>query len=811
MRRGVKAFEDSNWRDQFAWLLLRVIAELSPCTSTSLIAHVSGGDPASERGRAPADSHARKLIFDALLKLEILDFIQSAQDQIAITDKGRQRLHNLRPRTPYFAVLRTLVPTLLAEYIPRLKRFCQHVLAAARLVTQQALQLNGDRALLIVRRARESALQIWKRKVAPIIGARATTLVDMLTQLARLCGIRAQAWDIVLGNWRRQASALLWTCAKASRRPQRAKLAGCGWLVISAGALLVVALSIAGGVTLLPDERAESSQLVGSADASRSPADAVEPDAPATLIARAEAIGTTAPSDIDQKPAETAATEPSSVEQQPADSPGATPGVTEQTPTDPIIATIRSMLTDPALRRGVASEDLAALQSFYAERNGPPLWMAGTGFSPRAQAAINEIQDADDWGLPSEAFDLPPADDVPATTEAQATDEIKLGVAILKYARFARGGRVSPSRISVLLDQRPSLRDPKTVLTEIGASAAPDAYLRSLHPKHEQFERLRQALTRARANSEARGRKPGNEPGIQRLIVNMERWRWMPAELGAFYVWNNVPEFTARVIKHGKSIYVEKTVVGQLKYATPIFSANMRAIVFNPEWVVPETIKLEDLQPRLRQVGFFGVPDTSILREHQLSVSYQGRPIDASTVDWGRANILQYTFTQPPGPDNVLGTLKFNFPNRYAIYMHDTVQPEFFDETVRTLSHGCIRVRQPDRLAQLLLAEDKGWSGEQVKSMLATGNNTVVTLNRPIPVHLTYFTAVVDEQGKLQTFADVYGLDSKIGSALFGKALKSDPPMLEASTQSGQRTSSFWRSAERSGDLTDSILGLFGN
>jgi len=525
-----------------------------------------------------------------------------------------------------------------------------------------------------------------------------------------------------------------------------------------------------------------------------------------------------APASEDDAPASPAASPasdddpPSSPAQAPA-SEAATPAVAaDQPPADPIVAAIRSKLADPALRKGAASADLAALQAFYAERSGPPLWITGMGFSARAQTVIGELQSADEWGLSSEAFDLPRAGDLPATTEAQATDEIKLSLAILKYARAARGGRVTPSRISVLFDQKPDLRNPKSVMTEIAASAAPDAYLRSLHPQQEQFERLRQALVKARANSEARGRKPGADPGIQRLIVNMERWRWMPAELGSYYVWNNVPAFTTRVIKNGKTIYVEKVIVGKLKYATPIFSSPMRSIVFNPQWVVPETVKLEDLQPRLRQGTFLGEPDISILREHKLSVSYQGRPVDAEKIDWGKANILHYTFTQPPGPENVLGTLKFNFPNKHAIYMHDTVQPELFAETVRTLSHGCIRVHDPDRLAALLLAEDKGWSAQQVKTMLAKGNNSAVPLKRPVPVHLTYFTIVVDDQGKVQTFADVYGLDSKLGAALLGKAVKLQAaPTVEAAAQDPRRKESAWRSATQTGGLADSISGLFGN
>ncbi len=172
--------------------------------------------------------------------------------------------------------------------------------------------------------------------------------------------------------------------------------------------------------------------------------------------------------------------------------------------------------------------------------------------------------------------------------EAQAVDEIKLDLAVLKYARYARGGRLTPSRVSPLFDQRPNLRDPKTVLTEIAAADSADAYLRSLHPKHPQFEQLRQELLRPRRSRQGAGRQRARQS--QRLIVNMERWRWMPPELGSFHVWNNVPEFNARVVKGGKSIYVEKTIVGQLKYATPFFSAPMRSIVFHPEWVVPETI-----------------------------------------------------------------------------------------------------------------------------------------------------------------------------------------------------------------------------
>jgi murein L,D-transpeptidase YcbB/YkuD len=555
------------------------------------------------------------------------------------------------------------------------------------------------------------------------------------------------------------------------------------------------------------DEPPVSPAAAPLGEAPREPADATETASTPSDTAEKPAETAAVAPDETQPPAEAVASPPAGSEDKPAVAPGesAPPAAETAPPAHPVVAAIREKLKDPVLRKSATDDDLAALEAFYGARSEPPLWITGMGFSSKAQGLITEIQKAGDWGLDPEAFDLPPASDLPGTTEAQAIDEIKLDLAALKYARFARGGRLSPARISNLFDQKVDVLDPGAVLAELAASASPGAYLVSLQPKHDQFEKLRQTLIKEMAAAKARGRKPMSDPAVQRLIVNMERWRWMPADLGTFYVWNNVPAFTTRVMKNGKSIYIEKAIVGQLKYATPIFSADMSSIVFNPEWTVPETIKLEDIQPRLRQMRG-GVPDVSVLRDNKLSVSYQGRPVDATTIDWERANILSYTFVQPPGPDNVLGVLKFNFPNRHAIYMHDTVQPGLFRETVRTLSHGCIRVHEPERLAALLLAEDKGWSERQVKDMLAKGNNTGVVLTRRIPVHLTYFTAAFDGIGKLRIYDDIYGLDKKMASALFGKA-----ESLSADTVAETKPKKRSASNAGLGGALNAIPGLFGN
>src|SRR3990170_3381021 len=240
---------------------------------------------------------------------------------------------------------------------------------------------------------------------------------------------------------------------------------------------------------------------------------AIPAAAPASEEGRdpADAVDTAVepPSGGDQKPADTAAVAPGEAQKQPTDTARA-PNEAEQKPADaavtpsdgapaptlaaepvlahPIVAEIRLKLKDPVLRKGAAADDLAALEAYYGELAGPPLWITTVGFSARAGTLIAEIQKAGDWGLSPEAFDLPPASDLPATTEAQAIDEIKLALAILKYARFAKGGRVSPGRISVLFDQKPNLLDPRIVLSEVAASASPGAYLTSLHPKQEQFE-----------------------------------------------------------------------------------------------------------------------------------------------------------------------------------------------------------------------------------------------------------------------------------------------------------------------------------
>jgi murein L,D-transpeptidase YcbB/YkuD len=259
-------------------------------------------------------------------------------------------------------------------------------------------------------------------------------------------------------------------------------------------------------------------------------------------------------------------------------------------------------------------------------------------------------------------------------------------------------------------------------------------------------------------------------------------------------VWNNSADFMLFVVKDNKTIYTDKTLVGTVDYATPVFSADMKTIVFNPDWNAPETVVKENIIPPLQKGNY------SILRVHKLFVSYNGQAVDATKVDWSRVNPLAYTFSQKAGPHNNLGKVKFLFPNRHTVYMHDTlpVRKKYFKQTSRMIGHECVRMEKPQQFAEVLLGADKNWPAAKVKELWDTGNNASVSLEHKIPVHMVYFTAVAEEDGKIDIATDVYGLDRKMAAALFGDATgfpvpppapKQPPPgESDSSTPAARRT-----------------------
>jgi murein L,D-transpeptidase YcbB/YkuD len=219
-----------------------------------------------------------------------------------------------------------------------------------------------------------------------------------------------------------------------------------------------------------------------------------------------------------------------------------------------------------------------------------------------------------------------------------------------------------------------------------------------------------------------------------------------------------------RVVKNGAAIHEERIVVGELGKQTSIFTRSLKTIVFKPLWRVPESIKVRELWPNLRRGG-------GMFRQHELQLqSKDGQPLDYRAIDWRTADIRDYEVVQPPGRRNVMGVVKFTFPSQHTIFMHDTIDKWMFASKQRTTSHGCLRLRNPMRMAEVVLAEDKGWEPERVQASMREGaaNNEIV-IEKKIPMHLVYFTAWVDDDGKLKTFNDIYGHEKRITLAIEGK------------------------------------------
>jgi L,D-transpeptidase YcbB len=485
----------------------------------------------------------------------------------------------------------------------------------------------------------------------------------------------------------------------------------------------------------------------------------------------------------------------------------------------PMIVELRSMLaTAPA---GAAEKELAdqtALSEFYAARKGPGIWLTETGFTARARALVKEIKNADAYGLDAKDFrlpDVPEGETTTSTPSAAAAAELQLSGAALKYARFARGGRITDpaEQLNSNLDRRPQWIEPKVILERLAGTEEPDAVLRSLHPKHPQFEKLRQLYVAALPKSGA----PLSTTS-KRLRTNMEMWRWMNDDMGDMHVLNNIPEFMQYVYKDGKIIRTEKIVAGMLDKPSSIFSRPLKYVVLRPQWRVPESIKVNEIWPSLIRGG-------GLMRQYDLQVeSKDGKPLDWHAIQWSKVDIRNYEVTQRSGPKSVLGRVKFSFPSQHTIYMHDTPDKYMFKSSQRTLSHGCLRVQKPMDLAEIILKEDKGWDKGKVAELDQSGPmNNEIAIEKRIPIHLVYFTAWVADDGRLKIYGDVYGHEKRVTQALDGDWNKIKKgrnhlapvetnfnPAAVAARQPPQINRILPRSAQKNATLGDIIGGALG-
>ncbi len=478
--------------------------------------------------------------------------------------------------------------------------------------------------------------------------------------------------------------------------------------------------------------------------------------------------------------------------------------------TELISEEIRKRLSRKFNRRNRAMQARGDLAAFYSERDYKPVWITDGQLNSKARQVIDELARAGKYGLDPEDYRTPVlndnADD--SLVDELAKAELMISGKALKYMRDANGERIDQTRLSRFLDRKAKPLDATEKLGGLADADDPARYLTSLHPQNRQFKALMAALA-AEKNGSADS-EPGERIRIPRgpvlrygmkhpqvalvrrrlgvpvlnnlidprvygsrlreavirfqksaglpaegiigvktrfalnapkpdrhkqIIANMERWRWMPRNLGATHVRVNIPEYKVRVVRNDEIIHEERVIVGKPTNKTPVFSDEMETVVFNPYWNVPQSIIWNEMNGRI-------------------PAGYEG----------GYRNGRMW-IRQTPGPRNALGRVKFLFPNKHAVYMHDTPSKSLFSRGRRAFSHGCVRVRNPRRLAEVVFGIN-GWSKAQVSRRWASRSNQQVQLKKKIPVHITYFTLWADKDGNLQSFGDVYGHDNRIYAAV---------------------------------------------
>ena len=455
----------------------------------------------------------------------------------------------------------------------------------------------------------------------------------------------------------------------------------------------------------------------------------------------------------------------------------------------------------------------AAVDAFYAARNYAPLFFDHGNADQRAKAVADFLAQVDADGLDPADYPLPAVKpDADATALADA--ELRYAQTVLTYARHAQIGRVHFSRISPDISYNLVSPEPADVLGGLVDTNDIAGALERFEPPHAGYKALKAKLAEIRAAKNApAGPRIGSGPilkltktpmkdprvplvrerlGVEGdsadaaydkplaeavkkfqddhhlaasgqlnaatieaingpkhdrdadiIIANMERWRWLPRDLGNAYVMVNIPNYTLKVVKDGAMVWTTRIVSGAPgNKATPLLTETMKYITVNPTWNVPPSIINNEYLPALQQ-------DPTVLERMGLKME---------TNRDGTVHIFQ-----PPGAANALGRIRFNFPNKFLVYQHDTPDKYLFSRAVRDYSHGCMRVQDPDKYAEVLLSitnPGEGYSVDRIRKMYGTGEIDI-HMKTPIPVHITYQTAFVDDDGKLQLRDDIYGRDAK--------------------------------------------------
>lgn len=249
---------------------------------------------------------------------------------------------------------------------------------------------------------------------------------------------------------------------------------------------------------------------------------------------------------------------------------------------------------------------------------------------------------------------------------------------------------------------------------------------------------------------------------IAQIRANMERWRWLPDDLGRRHIRVNIADFRLEAYEEGQVTRTYDIIVGRLYRKTPVFTGTMTYLVFNPWWETPASLAVKDKLPAFRQ------DPRSVETLGFQVIERNGETVDPKTIDWNTlpAAGFPYRLRQAPGPFNALGDVKFMLPNRHNVYLHDTPTRGLFAKTRRDFSSGCVRVEGALDLAAWVLSGMPAWTPQRIREVAATDTETLVTLNRPIPVHILYWTVVPDGSGRVRFVDDIYGRDGKLIAAL---------------------------------------------
>jgi len=239
------------------------------------------------------------------------------------------------------------------------------------------------------------------------------------------------------------------------------------------------------------------------------------------------------------------------------------------------------------------------------------------------------------------------------------------------------------------------------------------------------------------------------------ILANLERWRWYPRDLGSHYILVNIANYHLDVIKNNELVRSHKTMVGTDVRKTPIFSEEIKYIVFNPTWTIPPTIKSKDVIPGARKSSDY------LSKKHLNVYNSKGEQLDPSEIDWNSKVVNSYTYRQNAGSSNPLGVVKIIYPNKHLIYLHDTPSKSLFERNSRAQSSGCIRVQDALGLAQYLLEDQPEYDSEKIQEIISVGKTKEIKMKQHVKVHHFYWTAWM-EDGKPRFTEDIYKYDDKI-------------------------------------------------